>query len=1590
MSHRLLTATLATVCAAMSMQALTVSGLHTQHLTNPVGIDETAPIFSWMLESTNRGVEQVSYQIQVATDAAMGAIAWDSGVVESSVSTGVKAEGFNPSPSTRYYWKVTVTDNKGETATSTQRAYFETGLLDSGWSGAQWIKRNEQTVSYGSGSSSTDYSTIQNYTVEADFMIERAAAGIIWGATDHSNYYMWQFNTESTPTRFRPHRWSNGNPACLDNINVELENWKSYHMKVEVSENGTVAKTYLDDVLIDTRSGSFPCGEMGMRSAKGEKTGQQKEAAYYDDLKVTAEDGTVLFQDSFENLDNFNNARLINNELYVFGDVYSWQQNFQANPDIKNYTIEGKFNIDQVAAGICFASSDDNNFYMWQFNLEGSEPRFRPHRWVNGGAACLENVTLPFALTLGMDYYFRIEVTNDGKLAKTYLNNTLIDTREGDYTYGRIGIRADHGEYNTATYERAYYDNYKITADDGTVVYSENFDAPGAITLTEGDPIDGWLRVGAYADTYSWVMDDSSYDTSLHYQIEADLTLLQDNVAIVFSRTGSSTYHMWSLNTHDNGWPCIRRHVYVNSALTYSDTQINAFSTADFLNHEHHFLIDVEGYTVTTYIDGIKVDTFKDYSGTLVYGTMGFRVYNGDVTERAYADNVKVTVFNTDGTQTVTLNEDFEGETYDFADAERVEIDGNHKIYLYSKNEQNIILERKAEGMPMFRKEFAVNGAVKSAKLYSTALGNYNVFINGQRVGNLQDDGTMAYDELMPGWTDYRKTLFYMTHDVTSLITEGTNAIGAQVSNGWWAGDISHGVYGNPKLAFMGKLVIELESGEIITVVTDDSWMTSNQGAFRYGDIYHGETYDAAALDNWTEGNYVCSDSWEQVAIDNQFQGDLRAYEGPSVRIRSELERKPAKVTIYNGVTDTGTTYGMINETKTMSAWAPTKLKQGETMVIDFGQNFAGWVRFNVKGDAGTMMHLRFAEMLNDNGDAARGDDGPGGSLYTVALRTAKCQLKYYLAGKEEGETYSPTGTFFGFRYCEVTATKDIELQSIVGQVVGSALEEGSSLTVNDSAVNQLYSNIQWGQRSNFISIPTDCPQRDERLGWTADTQIFSPAACYNSNTIEFYRKWMRDMRDSQREDGAYPSVAPYNWVGYGEAAWADAGVIVPWIVYSMYGNTDIIEENYESMEKYMDFVAQQSGSGYTYNGAGTAYGDWVAFESTDSRYVSVCYYAYTADLMSRMSKVLSKEEGDAYDQKAAQYAELFNNIKAEYQKRYTSSRTNLPTLTSQTAYLLALRFNLLKNDDAIEACRTKLRNKIVANGNKLSTGFVGTGVLNQTLSENGMDDLAYTLLLQHDCPSWLYPIDQGATTMWERWNSYTIENGFQDISMNSFNHYAYGAVGEWMYRYMAGIAPGEAGFKHFELNPTPDNRSELNGQPRITNVDATYASNVGAIHSAWTRNDDGTIELHVTVPANTTATLHFPIVDETKQILEGDALAAEAEGVEFVGISNGKAEFNLGSGSYVFKVGEISGIEAPKADKSDISVAPNPTSGPVHVDVKGADVAKINVHDLTGNCVASEDGKADVDLTACPSGIYILSAKTTNDATAVAKVVRR
>ena len=874
------------------------------------------------------------------------------------------------------------------------------------------------------------------------------------------------------------------------------------------------------------------------------------------------------------------------------------------------------------------------------------------------------------------------------------------------------------------------------------------------------------------------------------------------------------------------------------------------------------------------------------------------------------------------------------------------------------------------EGVPRFRKEIALTKAVKSAWLYTSALGIYDLNINGQRVGHVNPNGDVTYEELKPGWTDYRKTVNYSTHDVTSYMRQGDNVIGATVTGGWWSGRISVGYYGNKPVAFLAKLVITYDDNSQDVIVTDLSWTTNSDGPVILGDIWNGEEYNATREDGWTMGE-INPDTWSPCELSKDFSGDIVSVLGAEVHTLQNYILPVKTVNIYEGSENTGTNYGMVHCVERHDGQTRFTLRKGQTAVVDFGQNMVGWTPFLIKGGHGVRVRLRYAEMLNDTGSKSRGNDGPGGSLYLENLREAQATLYYTFRGDGDGESYCPFSTYFGFRYCEITADDDIEVKEIYGLPISSQTECTGTVRTDNSLVNQLISNIQWGQRGNLISIPTDCPQRSERYGWTGDTQAFSRTGMYNASTEAFYRNYMSELRHGQNEEGAYPHICPlvYDW--FGSAGWSDAGIIIPYNHYLMYADRELLREQFPSMEKYMDWLASQKEGGWHYPGGGVTYGDWLAYEKCNNRHVSVAYYANDAMLMSKMAQILSDSDNDEYAQKATQYHRLYENIKDEFNLRYWNLQ---PKEKKQANYVLPLAFDLVDGEKK-DLAKVLLQKAIRTNNGLLSTGFLGTSLYLPTLSRCDLTNEAYNLLLQRGNPSWLYSIDQGATTIWERWDSYTVDKGFGPADMNSFNHYAYGAVGEWMYRYMAGIDTDEAGpgFRHILLKPELDMRRKLpEGQERIWEVSASYLSNQGLIVSAWKMNEEGVTTYNCSVPANSHATLYLPVSAYGNDIYEGNVKAEDAEGVEYMGMADGRRVYHLTSGNYYF-VGTMPDKSILHYEASQKPVIIDRANGLIRVESEF--VESISIYDLKGRLLMYSIGKDTMNISELRHGIYLVYA---------------
>ena len=751
---------------------------------------------------------------------------------------------------------------------------------------------------------------------------------------------------------------------------------------------------------------------------------------------------------------------------------------------------------------------------------------------------------------------------------------------------------------------------------------------------------------------------------------------------------------------------------------------------------------------------------------------------------------------------------------------------------------------------PTVRYSFDIGKKVASAKLFASAGGLYDAYVNGKRA---------SADVLDPGRTEYNIRVMYQCHDVTDKLKQGENVIGAVLGRGWYIG--AYAQYGATIPAFICKLVIDYEDGERQIITTDENWKFSVNGPITYNDIFNGETYNAnQELTGWSEPSYN-DEEWFNVSATTAGAlglGTLVPQLSGTVRIMDKVAAK--EVT------------------------SPSK----GVYIYDFGQNLAGYVTVKVKGESGTTVRLRHAEMLNDGNN---GSDGPKGTIYTQNLRSALASDNYILKGDKNGETYTPTFTFHGFRYVEITGINEaLPLSDVTANVLYSDMEDTGKLTTDDELVNQLISNTYWGQRGNFLSTPTDCPQRDERMGWSGDAQIFCGTAAYNMNVKTFFDKYITDLNDCQRSDGSYPDVAPQSgraaYTGSGNNAWGDAGVIIPWVMYTRYGDISYIEKYYSKMKKYAMYLNSTSDKGIR---ARSAYGDWLSIgESTDVAVTDTAYCIHVFDIMAKIAGILGKSDDARH---FSEYAETFRKA---WNDRFVKSQGVLKRET-QTAYLVALAFNIVPEEDA-QAFADRLNEKIKRNGTKLTTGFIGCPLLLPMLCKYGHTDTAFALLQQTEYPSWKYPILQGATTIWERWNSYTIANGFGDAGMNSFNHYSYGSVTEWLYSSLAGITCDEenTGFSHFYLKP--------NSGGGINKVSCEYDSVRGMIKSAWTASDGVIKTYNCTVPANTTATLYLPAAS-AEAVTESGKPLSEAEGLKVVSSENGYLIIELSSGAFEFEI---------------------------------------------------------------------------------------
>jgi hypothetical protein len=951
-----------------------------------------------------------------------------------------------------------------------------------------------------------------------------------------------------------------------------------------------------------------------------------------------------------------------------------------------------------------------------------------------------------------------------------------------------------------------------------------------------------WFETGLLGATdwgsADWLTDKDAPLGWTDYTVDTEFTLKALAIGVFVRAADVNNGYMWQISVADGtGKPKLRLHRRVNGAYSvFAIVDISgAISQDDLLAGPHHFRISALGQTVTTAVDDAQVDqrTMTDFTA----GTFGYRVSTAtEGQEKAVIHRATVT-----GANGATLTDvDFAGGRNPFTGGTV----GDDGLDLSATAD---VLYTERTSLPLYRKDFSVPAGkkVQGARAYGAAQGVYELSLNGAKVGD---------QELAPGWSDYRTRIQHQTYDITKQLRPGTNTFGIALGSGWYAGRIGGhqpGVYGSTP-SVVAQLRIDYSDGTHDWIRTDPSWRTS-AGPYVLADLQTGETYDARLEQpGWNRPGYDAS-KW--TAPDTAESATSLLVPQPDEPVR---------------------------ETQRLAAIARTEPTPG-TYIYDLGQNMVGVTRLHLTGIAGQTATIRHGEVLN-----------PDGTLYTANLRGAAATDHYTFAA-EGSVDYEPTFTQHGFRYVEITGVTAPPVSDVQGVVWGSDLRTTGTFTTSNPMLNQLQSNITWGQRGNFLSIPTDTPARDERLGWTGDINVFSPTASYNQDTRAFLRKWLVDLRSTQRANGDFNSIAPDPTDdGGGGVGWADAGITVPYAVWHAFADTATVREHYPAMKRFFEFVRSSAGADLIDDARGR-FEDWLNLnDPTPSGILGTAYFAEDARMLSEMARAIG-EHADADS-----YAALSNNIRAAFTSTFVAGDGTVSG-NSQTAYAMALGMNLVP-----DAQRAKVADKFVgklkASGSALTTGFLGTPWLLPALSGSGKLTEAYALLLRQEYPSWGYEIKMGATTMWERWNSINPDGSFGDPAMNSFNHYAYGAVGQWMYQNIGGISAIEAGYQKSRIAP------QIGGG--LTNGSGSFDSAYGTIKSAW-RNDIDGFRLVVDVPVNTTAQIEIPAT-APNSVTENGSPAATATGVNNFSQADGVLTVTVGSGHYEFRAPTVTTPASP------------------------------------------------------------------------------
>jgi len=889
--------------------------------------------------------------------------------------------------------------------------------------------------------------------------------------------------------------------------------------------------------------------------------------------------------------------------------------------------------------------------------------------------------------------------------------------------------------------------------------------------------------------------------------------------------------------------------------------------------------ICIDGEDKESSIGGLNLNPFGaggDHLAFPVVGHIGFQV---PANQTAYFSNLRI------------RNHRAPSNVLFSACSQPLKLDGDKAV-------KRVIFDPSVNSMPMLRTTFTTSSnPISKARLYVTARGIYEMYLNGKRIGN---------DYFNPGSTQYNKTLLYQTYDVTNDVLTGKNAIGAILGEGWWSGGITYmGNYWNffgDRQSVLAKLVITYADGKTDVITTQPSaWTYFNNGPVVYGSFFQGEVYDATKetlVKDWSKATYNDS-AWKksvEVSLAGHVNDDKASGSVPGVGDYSQMR-------LMGQVGET------VKKIKELTAISVEEIRPG-VFIYDMGQNMAGVPHISLKDMApGKQVVLRFAEVKYPALPAYKENTG---MLMLENIRAAMAQDMYITRGGNE--IITPRFTYHGYRYVEITGIeKPLPLNAVKGIVLSSIHELASRYETSNPKVNRLWENITWSSYANFMSIPTDCPQRNERLGWSGDISVFSRTASYLATVPQFLRRHMLAMRDVQREDGRFPDVAPLG-VGFGETMWGSAGITVPWESYQQYGDKGLLSEHYGAMKNYMDYLIRDIDpvTGVFKEKERNIWfslGDWLSLEDSKNEKTLFweAYFIYDLEIMNKVALILDKKED------ADKFAKLCTERKAFFNKTYIDSATGKTSfrgkvIDTQTSYVLPFAFHIFdethiapaKKNFASTITRTnETDQKVECPPYSLMTGFIGTAWVNRALSDNGCTDLAYHLLQQTSYPSWLYPIDQGATTIWERLNSYTATAGFgSNNSMNSFNHYSFGAVGDWMYSYSLGIARDEKspGFKHFILQPEPDPTGKM------TFAKGYYDSMYGRIESSWKKTATG-YEYRFVVPSNTTATLKLKASSLNEIVTGGKPSVPTVKWSKYTGVNQGKQTFELKPGSYYIQV---------------------------------------------------------------------------------------